>query len=320
MKPTLIVLAAGMGSRYGKLKQLDPVGPSGEVILDYSVYDAIRAGFGKVVFVIRREIEEEFKNAIGAKFRDKIQVEYVFQEVEKLPDGFTVPEGRIKPWGTSHAVMMAKDLIKEPFAIINADDFYGAEAFKIMADHLSGLTVDLPTDGAGNDGTKNDSVDNYFMVGYPLNKTLSDFGSVSRGITEVDENGFLKNITERTHIEKTPDGARYMEDKDSGIFKDLTGNEIVSMNFFGFTPSYFTYSEEMFKTFLQKNKENLKSEFFVPFVVKKLIDEKKARLKVLSSNDEWFGVTYLEDKPHVEQKIRDLISGGMYPESLWGIQ
>lgn len=300
MKPTLIVLAAGMGSRYGKLKQLDPVGPSGEVILDYSVYDAIRAGFGKVVFVIRKEIEKEFKEAIGPKFRDSIQVEYVFQELENLPDGFEVPEGRVKPWGTSHAVMMAKDIIKEPFAIINADDFYGAESFKIMADHLSGLGVD--------------ESDNYFMVGYPLNKTLSDFGSVSRGVSEVDEDGFLKNITERTHIEKTSFGARY---KDGEDFKDLTGNEIVSMNFFGFTPSYFIYSENMFKIFLEENKENLKAEFFVPFVVNKLVDDKKVKLKVLSSDTEWFGITYLEDKPFVEKKIRDLINEGIYTSDLW---
>ena len=302
MKPTLIVLAAGMGSRYGKLKQLDPVGPSGEVILDYSVFDAIRAGFGKVVFVIRKEIEEEFKNAVGAKFRNLIQVEYVFQELEKLPEGFVVPEGRTKPWGTSHAVSMAKDIINEPFAIINADDFYGAEAFKIMSDHLTGLSAD--------------DINDYFMVGYPLNKTLSDFGYVSRGISEVDENGFLKNITERTHIERTPDGVRY---KDGEDFKELTGNEIASMNFFGFTTSYFKYSEDMFKTFLLENKENLKAEFYVPFVVNKLVDEKQVKLKVLSSNTEWFGVTYLEDKPFVEQKIRDLVDKGTYPENLWSV-
>ena len=300
MKPTLLILAAGMGSRYGKLKQLDPVGPSGECILDYSVYDAIRAGFGKVVFVIRKEIEEEFKNAVGTKYDNKIQVEYVFQELEKLPGGFSVPEGRTKPWGTSHAVMMAKDVIKEPFAMINADDFYGKEAFQILADGLSELT---PED-----------VNTYFMVGYPLNKTLSDFGYVSRGISSVDENGFLKEIVERTHIEKTATGAKYQDGED---FKELTGNEIASMNFFGFTPSCFTYSEEMFKTFLEENKDNLKAEFFVPLVVNKLVGDNKVKIKVLSSNDEWFGVTYLEDKPFVEQKIRDLISRGIYPNNLW---
>ncbi len=300
MKPTLLVLAAGMGSRYGKLKQLDPVGPRGEVILDYSVFDAIRAGFGKVVFVIRKEFEEEFKNAIGPKFKDKIEVEYVFQELENIPEGFTVPIGRTKPWGTSHAVMMAKDLIDGPFTVINADDFYGAEAFKIIADHLSSI----PT----NDTT------NYFMVGYPLNKTLSDFGSVSRGISEVDEDRFLKKITERTHIEKTPNSARY---KDGEDFKDLTGGEVVSMNFFGFTPSYFKYSESMFKEFLQENQENPKAEFYVPFVVNTLVSEGKIKLKVLSSNTEWFGITYLEDKPFVEEKIRGLINEGVYPEGLW---
>jgi UTP-glucose-1-phosphate uridylyltransferase len=300
MKPTLLVLAAGMGSRYGKLKQLDPVGPKGEVILDYSVYDAIRAGFGKVIFVIRKEFEEEFKNAIGPKFKDKIEVEYVFQEIENIPEGFSVHEGRTKPWGTSHAVMMAKDHIKEPFTVINADDFYGAEAFKIIADHLSNIPVDDST--------------NYFMVGYPLNKTLSDFGSVSRGISEVDESGFLKKITERTHIEKTPNGARY---KDGEDFIDLTGDEIVSMNFFGFTPSYFKYSEDMFKEFLQENQDNPKAEFYVPFVVNTLVNDGKIKLKVLSSDTQWFGVTYLEDKPFVEEKLRDLIKEGVYPEGLW---
>ena len=289
-----------MGSRYGKLKQLDPVGPKGEVILDYSVYDAIRAGFGKVIFVIRKEFEEEFKNAIGPKFKDKIQVEYVFQELENIPEGFSVPVGRTKPWGTSHAVMMAKDHIKEPFTVINADDFYGAEAFKIIADHLSSTPTDDST--------------NYFMVGYPLNKTLSDFGSVSRGISEVDEDGFLKKITERTHIEKTPNGARY---KDGEDFKDLTGDEIASMNFFGFTPSYFKYSEDMFKEFLQENQENPKAEFYVPFVVNTLVNDGKIKLKVLSSDTQWFGVTYLEDKPFVEEKLRDLIKEGVYPEGLW---
>ncbi|MEI6042499.1 MAG: nucleotidyltransferase [bacterium] len=308
MKPTLLVLAAGMGSRYGKLKQLDPVGPSGEVILDYSVYDAIRAGFGKVVFVIRRDFENEFKDAIGPKFMDKIEVEYVFQELENLPDGFTVPEGRTKPWGTSHAVMMAKDIINEPFAMINADDFYGAESFQIMADNLIN-SVDVVGDSDDADA------ENYFMVGYPLNKTLSDFGSVSRGISETDENGYLKNITERTHIEKTATGARY---KDGEDFRELTGNEMTSMNFFGFTPSYFNHSEGMFRTFLEENKENLKAEFFAPFVVKKLIDDEKVKVKVLSSDTEWFGITYIEDKPFVEQKIRDLIAGGVYPNSLWG--
>ncbi len=314
MKPTLIVLAAGMGSRYGKLKQLDPVGPSGEVILDYSVYDAIRAGFGKVVFVIRKEIEDEFKKTVGPKFKDLIKVDYVFQELENLPEGFSVPEGRTKPWGTSHAIMMAKNIVKEPFAIINADDFYGAEAFKIMADHLSGSTEDDKKFGDGADAGSGANIDNYFMLGYPLNKTLSDFGFVSRGISEVDEDGFLKKLTECTHIEKTPDGARY---KDGEEFKELTGDEIVSMNFFGFTPSYFTYSEEIFKEFLQENKENLKAEFFVPLVVNNLIADKKIKLKVLSSDTEWFGVTYLEDKPFVEQKIKDLINKGAYPNSLW---
>jgi NDP-sugar pyrophosphorylase family protein len=300
MKPTLLILAAGMGSRYGKLKQLDPVGPSGEVILDYSVYDAISAGFGKVVFVIRKDFEEEFKEKIGKRFSDVIEVDYVFQALNILPEGFEVPEGREKPWGTSHAVMMAKDTIKEPFAVINADDFYGAGAFKIMADNLS------------KSSDENDS--DYFMVGYPLHKTLSDFGHVSRGITEVDENSFMKKIIERTHIERAPFGARY---KDGEEFKELTGNEIASMNFFGLRPSYFEHSLEMFKNFIDENKENLKAEFYIPFVVNRLVEDNKVKLKVIPADTEWFGVTYIEDKPFVEKKIRDLIDMGVYPESLW---
>jgi len=300
MKPTLLILAAGMGSRYGKLKQLDPVGPSGEVILDYSVYDAISAGFGKVVFVIRKDFENEFKEAVGKRFAHVIPVEYVFQELDNLPDGFNVPEGREKPWGTSHAVMMAKDVINEPFAVINADDFYGAPAFKIMAENLSSLP--------------DENIDNYFMVGYPLHKTLSDFGSVSRGISEVDDNSFLTKVTERTHIEKTSSGARY---KDGDEFIELTGNEIAAMNFFGFLPSYFNHSEEIFRNFLEENKENLKAEFYMPFVVNKLIDDNKIKLKVIPADSEWFGVTYIEDKPFVEKKIKELIDRGVYPNSLW---
>ncbi len=300
MKPTLLILAAGMGSRYGKLKQVDPVGPAGEAILDYSVHDAIRAGFGKVVFVIRKDIEDEFKEKIGNRFVNAIEVEYVFQELNVLPEGFSVPEGREKPWGTSHAVMMAKDIIKEPFAVINADDFYGAGAFQVMADNLIKSFAENSSD--------------YFMVGYPLHKTLSDFGHVSRGISEVDEESFLKKITECTHIEKTPSGARY---KDGEDLKDLSGEEIASMNFFGFVPSYFSHSEEMFKNFIEENKENLKAEFYIPFVVNKLVGEDKVKLKVIPADTEWFGVTYIEDKPFVEQKIKDLIDIGVYPNSLW---
>ena len=228
-------------------------------------------------------------------------MEYVFQGLDILPEGYQVPEGREKPWGTSHAVMMAKDVIKEPFAVINADDFYGAEAFKVMALNLSKLSSE--------DG------DNYFMVGYTLNKTLSDYGHVSRGITEVDEEGFLRKVTERTHIEKTPSGARY---KEGERYEELTGWEIASMNFFGFAPSYFFHSEEMFKNFIEENKENLKAEFYIPFVVNKLVEDNKIKLKVVSADAEWFGVTYIEDKPFVEQKIKDLIEAGMYPENLWG--
>lgn len=303
-KPTLLVLAAGMGSRYGSLKQMDGVGPNGEAIIDYSVYDAIRAGFGKVVFVIRHSFAEDFKAVFTPeRFGGKIQVEYAFQELDYLPEGFTVPEGREKPWGTNHAVMMAAEAINEPFAVINADDFYGKNAYEVIGSYLASL-----------DGQKN----KYCMVGYEVNKTLSENGTVSRGVCTLDKEGNLEGMVERTKIERNKDGVIVFHDL--GEDQALEENTPVSMNLFGFTPDYFQYSKETFIEFLSdpKNQENLKSEFFIPLMVNKLISTKVATMKVLSTTAKWFGVTYKEDKPQLMAKIEELIANGVYPRNLWG--
>ena len=300
MKPTLLVLAAGMGSRYGSLKQIEGIGPSGETIIDYSVYDAIRAGFGKVVFIIRRDIEKDFKETFGNRFNNKINVEYAFQEVTTLPEGFSLPEGRTKPWGTSHAVLMAKDIIKEPFAVINADDFYGAEAFETMARYLKSIN-------------SNDS-EAFCMIGYHLKNTLSKYGAVSRGICEIDGDSFLSEVIERTHIEERAEGIIF---KEKGKEYPLTGQEIVSMNFWGFTPNYFEESETMFKNFLTENKDNPKAEFYIPIVINNLIQNKKIKLKVLNCKSVWFGVTYQEDKPNVQKELNNLIDKNVYPKNIW---
>ncbi|HBC87931.1 MAG TPA: nucleotidyltransferase [Lentisphaeria bacterium] len=300
MKPTLLVLAAGIGSRYGGLKQIDPVGPSGQIIIDYSIYDAIRAGFGKVVFVIRKDIEQTFRECIGSRFESKIRTEYVFQELDALPKGFKVPEGRQKPWGTGHAVLVAKSAVKEPFAVINADDFYGRCGYELLVQELS--------------KAKNSSPEEYFMVGFELKNTLSEFGHVARGVCKTDPTGHLVEVIERTKIEKTVDGAKFTDE--NGAVTKFIGNEIASMNMWGFTPSLFGYLDEQFSEFLKGNIGNLKSEFFIPTVVSRLIDTKKAKVKVLPSKDQWFGVTYKEDKPVVVEKIRKLFSSGIYPEKL----
>lgn len=300
IKPTLLVLAAGMGSRYGSLKQMDGVGPNNEAIIDYSVYDAIRAGFGKVVFVIRHSFADAFTAVFNEKrFGGRIKVETVYQELDYLPEGFSVPEGREKPWGTNHALMMAKDVIHEPFAIINADDFYGADAYRVMGGYLSGL-----------DGVQN----RYCMVGYEVNKTLSENGTVSRGVCTVDGGGNLSSMVEHTKIERVgEDIVSHFEGEDI----KLAENTPVSMNFFGFTPEYFGYSEEYFKTFLAENMSNLKSEFFIPTMVNKLIGDGTAEMRVLSTTALWFGVTYKEDKPSLMAKIESLIADGVYPRNLW---
>lgn len=303
MKPTLVVLAAGMGSRYGSLKQMDGVGPNNEAIIDYSIYDAVQAGFGKVVFVIRHSFEQEFREVFSKEhFGGKIDVEFVFQELDYLPEGFTVPEGRIKPWGTCHAVMMAAPVVDGPFAVINADDFYGREAYITLAEYLRQV-----------EGTQG----NYSMVGYNLRNTLSDYGTVSRGECSVDECDNLVSIVERTAIERGTDGiVRY---KDENGEHPIDENTTVSMNLFGFTPDFFSKTEELFKEFLANpaNMSNLKSEFFIPLCVNTLINQKRVSLKVLTSEAKWFGVTYKEDKPEVVSKISKLIADGIYPSKLW---
>jgi len=300
VKPTLLVLAAGMGSRYGSLKQMDGVGPNGEAIIDYSVYDAVRAGFGKVVFVIRHSFEAEFKEVFNAeRFGGKIAVEYVFQELDKLPEGFSLPEGRVKPWGTNHAVMMASEVINEPFAVINADDFYGREAYATMCDYLKTLA---------------DSRQKYCMVGYQVSKTLSENGTVSRGVCSVDTEGNLTGMVERTQIERVNGTILF---HDGGADEPLAEDTPVSMNLFGFTPDYFVYSEEYFREFLKGNIENLKSEFFIPHMVNKLIGDGTSTMRVLRTASEWFGVTYKEDKPQLMANIERLIGEGVYPRNLW---
>lgn len=301
VKPTLLVLAAGMGSRYGSLKQMDGVGPNNEAIIDYSIYDAIRAGFGKVVFVIRHSFAKEFTEVFNPeRFGGKIEVEFVYQELDYLPEGFTVPEGREKPWGTNHALMMAAKAIHEPFAVINADDFYGADAYKVIGEYLSALG-----------GEKN----HYCMVGYEVNKTLSENGTVSRGVCSVDQNRFLTSIVERTKIERNAEGTIVFHDL--GEDEPLAENTPVSMNLFGFTPDYFAYSEEYFKEFLRANIDNPKAEYYIPLMVNKLITEGTATVEVLDTTAKWFGVTYAADRQGVVDKIRALVDAGEYPAKLF---
>ena len=301
VKPTLLVLAAGMGSRYGSLKQMDGVGPNNEAIIDYSVYDAVRAGFGKVVFVIRHSFAKEFQEVFSAeRFGGRIAVEYVFQELDYLPEGLSVPEGREKPWGTNHAVMMAAEAIHEPFAVINADDFYGAEAYRTIGDYLSAL---------------GDSRDRYWMVAYDRNRTLSENGTVSRGVCSVDAEGNLTGMVERTQIERVADGRILFHD--GGADEPLAEDTPVSMNLFGFTPDFFTYSAEYFKEWFAANSGNLKAEFYIPTMVNKLIGEGTASLRVLRSTAQWHGVTYKEDKPALVASIERMIAEGKYPRDLW---
>ncbi len=299
MKPTLLILAAGMGSRFGGLKQVEPVGPNGEAIIDYSIYDAIKAGFGKVVFIIRESFADAFKEKFDAKLKGKIEVEYVFQELDNLPQGFTLPEGREKPWGTAHAILVAKDAVKEPFCALNADDFYGFKAYQVMADFLSG----------SNDENE------FSMVGYHLNNTLSDFGTVSRGVCSVDKNNHLQKIVETTKILKRDNAIVSIEE--NGSETPLTGNEIVSMNNWGFKPSIFKTLEQKFTDFLKTEIDKPKSEMYIPTVVFEMIQDNEATVKVLEANSPWFGVTYQEDKPFVIEKIRSLIDRGDYPEKLY---
>ncbi len=299
MKPTLYVLAAGMGSRYGGLKQLDGVGPSSETIMDYSIYDAVQAGFGKVVFVIRESFEADFREKIASKYESIIPVEIVFQALDKLPEGFSVPEGREKPWGTNHALMMAKEVINEPFAVINADDFYGRDSFKVLADYLVAMN-----------GKTND----YCMVGYRLANTLSESGAVARGVCETNEEGYLTTVVERTHIERINGTIMF---KDENGETALPENCPVSMNMWGFTPDYFQHSDDLFAGFLKENISNLKSEFFIPLVVNQLIQEGISKVRVLDTTSKWFGVTYSEDRPDVVAKLQALVDAGVYPSPLF---
>ncbi len=301
VKPTLLVLAAGMGSRYGSLKQMDGVGPNNEAIIDYSIYDAIRAGFGKVVFVIRHAFEKEFREVFSAeRFGGKIEVEFVFQELDYLPEGCSVPEGRVKPWGTNHAVLMAKEAIHEPFAVINADDFYGAEAYATIGAYLAQL---------------GESHDRYCMVAYDLDKTLSENGTVSRGVCGVDANGNLTSMVERTKIERMPDGQVVFHDL--GEDQPLADDTPVSMNLFGFTPDFFVHTEDYFKQWFKENPDHLKGEFYIPTMVNKLIADGTSELRVLRSAAQWHGVTYKEDKPALVAALNAMIEAGKYPAKLW---
>ena len=303
MKPTLFVLAAGMGSRYGGLKQLDGLGPNGETIMDYSIFDAIRGGFGKVVFVIRRDFEDAFREKVLSKYEGHIPTELVFQSINDLPEGFTCPEGRQKPWGTNHAVLMGKDVIKEPFAVINADDFYGRDTFAVIGKYLSNLPADAH--------------DDYCMVGFRVGNTLSESGTVARGICSTDANGHLTTVVERTEIMRVDGPVCYKDEK--GEWVAVPDNTPVSMNVWGFTPDYFAHSEKYFKEFLSdpRNMQNLKAEFFIPLMVNKLINEKTSTVKVLDTTSHWFGVTYAADRQGVVDKIQALIDKGEYPAKLF---
>lgn len=302
MKLTLLVLAAGMGSRYGGLKQIDPVGPNGEFIIDYSIYDAIQAGISRVVFVIRREMEPLFREAVGDRFQDRIEVDYAFQELDMLPEGYSLPETRAKPWGTAHATLVAKDAVPGPVVVINADDFYGRTAYQALADFLRRHP----------DPAKNE----YALAGFRLSQTVSPHGSVSRGICEVDSSGHLQSVTERTRIGKSENGVGFEFHEGNRAFP-LTGNEIASMNMWAFTPTIFHHLERLFRSFLDESRQNEKAEFFLPTAVDRLIHEGTANVSVLTTADRWFGVTYPEDKQEVTSGIQELIAKGQYPENLW---
>lgn len=303
-KPVLVIMAAGMGSRYGGLKQIDPVDRDGDLIIDFSIFDAKEAGFGKVVFIIKKAIEKEFKEHIGNRMEKHIQVEYVYQENDRLPDGYSVPEGRVKPWGTGHAILCCKDVIDGPFAVINADDYYGKAAFRELYRHLS--------------ETEDGEQYQYAMVGYRLYNTLTENGHVSRGVCTADENGCLQDIHERTRIEKHGERAEYTEDG-GATWTYLPEDTLVSMNMWGFTASILTELENRFTAFLDENLpvNPEKCEYFLPFVVDGLLKEGKARVTVLKSADKWYGVTYKEDKPMVMDAIQGLKDRGYYPKKLW---
>lgn len=305
MKPVLVIMAAGMGSRYGGLKQIDPVDAQGHIIMDFSIYDAVRAGFEEVIFIIKKENEEDFRQAIGNRISRQVKVRYVYQQLQDLPEGFAVPEGRVKPWGTGHAVLCCRDALGDvPFAVINADDYYGPQAFRLIYSYLTGR----------HDGAKQ----HYAMVGYAIGNTVTENGYVSRGVCETDGNHFLTKITERTHIEKRNGKAAYTEDG-GATWTALPEDTVVSMNMWGFPAGFLSELYSRFPAFLQKAMEEnpLKGEYFLPSVVEQLLREEKADVKVLNTPDKWYGVTYKEDKPTVEAAVRRMRAGGLYPERLW---
>ena len=300
MKPSIVVLAAGLASRYGSLKQIDQFGPSGETIIDYSIFDAIRAGFKKVVFIIRRNIEDEFKEVFVGKFEQHIEIDYAFQEIDIVPEGIEIPADRQKPWGTGHAVLMAADKIDDPFAVINADDFYGTISFKLLHDHLSGLRPDV-LDAC--------------LIGYRLKNTMSDHGYVSRGICTVSNDNYLNEVTERTHIYKKADNSIYYVENEERF--DLTGEELVSMNLVGFTPPFFNTLRNGFEQFIRSNADKPKAEFFLPDAVSDMLVNEKVQMPVIETPELTYGVTYQDDKPIVKEMIRNLVSKGQYPKKLW---
>lgn len=300
MKPTLLILAAGMGNRYGGLKQIESIGPNGEIIIDYSIYDAIRAGFGKLVFVIQHYFKDAFKKKIGSKFDGVVETAYAYQELDAALDGFTLPPDREKPWGTGHATLLGRDFIDEPFAVINADDYYGINSFMMLAEFLCSSEV---------------SPKIYAMGGYRLVNTLSEYGSVARGVCHCDDKQYLSDIFERTSIEKYENGVRYFDE--DGTEHLLTGDEVVSMNLWGFHQSVFEHISAKFQIFLREHGNNLKAELFIPTVINDLIESGEVKVKVLPTHDTWFGVTYREDRELAERCIRKLIEDGLYPEKLW---
>ncbi len=304
-KPVLAVMAAGIGSRYGGLKQIDPVGKNGELIIDYSVYDAVRAGFAKVVFIISKRIEQSFRDSIGQRLEKIVDTEYVFQNLDDIPVGFNVPDGRVKPWGTAHAVLSCRDVIKSPFAVINADDFYGPSSYKLLYRFLEHA-----------DGSINSGACEFCLAGYRLNNTLTDHGHVARGICDVDASGYLSSIKERTRIMKVGGIVKYTENGSDWV--EIPENSIVSLNTWGFTPAIFDELLSRFSVFLDINKNDLqRAEFFLPDVIGQLLQEKKASVKVLLSGEKWYGVTYKEDRPLIVQALEDMTLRGIYPMKLW---
>lgn len=303
MKPTLLILAAGIGSRYGGVKQMDKIGPSGESIIDYSIYDAIKAGFGKVVFVLNQRIEKDFMEMIEPKIKGRIEVDHVLQEIDNVPEGVEISSERKKPWGTGHAILVAKDKIKEPFAAINADDYYGPHAFSLINEFFNSI---------------NPKTNQYCMVGYKLANTLSEHGSVSRGVCNIDNEDFLREVVEHTKIERTGNTIGFQDAE--GNWDMLPANNIVSMNFWGFTPGIFDFLEKGFEGFIRQNVNDPKAEYFIPSVVTELIQNLDATVRVLKSNDRWFGVTYKEDKQASVNRINMLVADGVYPDDLWALR